>query len=372
MNELEKVLKEELEKEAVKHTQTDAELASVKSADEMLKPKWSKLYVIAAVLSFVILTAALIEIMLTTGGNGGFISNSEAVSGGGYQDSQEVSDTVSEPTSEDISEAVSEAVSEDISEAVSEDISEAVSEDISEAVSEDVSKAEIVARAEGDTFAEAHPDKIDIAGYNIIWHDDTGNMRAIRGSQLKIYYWKIIDGGSIAKIDNTTIIPDGVKSVDFTVCADGTDDEDLMRMKIYENGYIKYYTGTYLFNNDCFELYYNPKGYDLDKLFMNSSGNSGNDSVYLYKTHPEILEEGSLGEMTVTRFTDGVGGTTDSYPGFWRIAFLMRLSAMVFIQNAILIVIHSEIITISHLSFGLTQVAITVKPISMNSASMTI
>ncbi|MDD4124231.1 MAG: hypothetical protein PHW77_00685, partial [Eubacteriales bacterium] len=71
MNELESALKEALEKEASKHTQSEAELTLVKTAaDEKPKYKFNRFYAVAACLTFTILAAAIIGIILTAGGNG--------------------------------------------------------------------------------------------------------------------------------------------------------------------------------------------------------------------------------------------------------------------------------------------------------------
>ncbi|NCA68281.1 MAG: hypothetical protein EOM87_09510, partial [Clostridia bacterium] len=136
----------------------------------------------------------------------------------------------------------------------------------------------VYAISSGDTFAEAHPDKIETIYYDIFWYDDNSEIQCLSGSRKNMTYNEMICGGNIKRVDSSTVIPHDVRSQFFTVCIQDPDNFCLMRIEIFKNGYLKYYTNTSRWVSSYYELYYNPEGYDLDKLFMSCSNYTGTGS----------------------------------------------------------------------------------------------
>lgn len=135
----------------------------------------------------------------------------------------------------------------------------------------------------GDTFAEAHPDKLDIWCYDFVIRDGMKEIAKIPVSIANLIYTTVIDYGNIKRVENEPEGLDGIESIYFTVRSLRGNIRSLAGIRVYENGFVKCYTGFSIENEDYYELYYNPKGYDLNRLFATShlTGETLTDKLFV-------------------------------------------------------------------------------------------
>lgn len=169
----------------------------------------------------------------------------------------------------------------------------------------------------GNTFARYHPDKLDLKGYALRWSDEKDMFHCITGSYRDQIYSLIIDNGQIERVNNPASVDlTNVRSDVFEASADGLFDVHYMIITVYENGYLKYDTSIPGDAEKTFELYYNPKGYDLDKLF-DPALESGNINGALITEHPEIDDVMAVHyKATVLKMYGSEEGAEISYSGY--------------------------------------------------------
>lgn len=165
----------------------------------------------------------------------------------------------------------------------------------------------------GDTFAEAHPDKLDIWCYDFVIRDGMKEIAKIPVSIANLIYTTVIDYGNIKRVENEPEGLDGIESIYFTVRSLRGNIRSLAGIRVYENGFVKCYTGFSIENEDYYELYYNPKGYDLNRLFATShlTGETLTDR------YPEVFD-GMIGitKVTLTKIYGSGVGANEEYTGF--------------------------------------------------------
>lgn len=171
----------------------------------------------------------------------------------------------------------------------------------------------------GSTYAEIHPDKLDITGYIMVYYAKKGITHEIRGSAMTQIYASVIEGGRLAKADASVVIPDNIPWVTFMVRLEvddmmyGYPIMNIIYMTVYENGYVKFHMSDLL--NSNYELYYNPKGYDLEKLFNAEEYQS---ETYFKNIHPKIVQNAQTNKLKIipVKVPGAMENYVKSYEGY--------------------------------------------------------